>query len=78
MSTMLACSRKLVAGSISFCVLFGPEVSAYTVLQPVASGTLSALLYILFGSEWAKTYGFQLPGSSDLGSVREVASDIPH
>ena len=37
-------------------------VSAYTVLQPVASGLISALLFVIGGTVWANKYGFKLPG----------------
>merc|ERR1719396_204375 len=44
-------------------------VSAYTVLQPVTSGTISALFVAVKGSAWADTYGFTPPGWQDLGII---------
>merc|ERR1711865_248412 len=54
---------------------FAPSsiVAAYTVVQPVTSGTISAVLILVFGLPWAQQYGLRPPGVKDLGIFGVIA-----
>jgi len=62
-------NSMLAYGALTWANRFAKAsvVSAYTVLQPATSGTLSMLLILANGEAWGDKYGLEAPGIQDLG-----------
>eukprot|EP01062_Namystynia_karyoxenos_P039372 TRINITY_DN28630_c0_g1_i1.p1 TRINITY_DN28630_c0_g1~~TRINITY_DN28630_c0_g1_i1.p1 ORF type:complete len:497 (+),score=104.60 TRINITY_DN28630_c0_g1_i1:60-1493(+) len=65
----IAGNSILAYGSMTWANKFAKAsiVSAYTVLQPVTSATISYLIVAIQGKNWADDYGLEEPGIKDLG-----------